>query len=275
MVEPIVGHSTASIGEPQESFDKRLVAGSFSRAAGSYDSVAALQRRVGSHLLTLQPAGWHGQLLDLGSGTGYFSLPLAQQPGCRVLSLDLAQGMLDYARDHRAHPDISYLCADAEQLPLADGVIDGLFTSLAIQWCQSPRRLFTELARVMPSGATALIATLGPQTLHELRSAWAAVDDYQHVNQFLPQTEVDDALQPWFDVDSFEQQQIILQYDQLKQLTDELRGLGVHNLNPGRPTALSGRQRVKAFRQAYEAMRDQQGKIPATYQVYYYRLRRR
>ena len=54
--------------------DKRQVAASLSRAAASYDSVAALQRQVGNQLLArlpadLQVASW----LDLGSGTGYFS----------------------------------------------------------------------------------------------------------------------------------------------------------------------------------------------------------
>jgi malonyl-CoA O-methyltransferase len=255
--------------------DKQLVAGSFSRAAGSYDSVAALQRQIGTRLLQWQPDGWRGLLLDVGSGTGYFSLPLARQPGCRVLSLDLAQGMLDYARNTRPHPDIDYLCADAEQLPLADTSVDGLFSSLAIQWCQSPQRLFAELARVLRPGSTALIATLGPDTLGELRQAWAAVDDFDHVNQFLPQHCIDAALLSGFEIDRFEQQRIVLQFEQLKQLTDELKGLGAHNLNPGRQPGLSGRQRIKAFRQAYECLRDRQGKIPATYQVFYYRLIRR
>ncbi len=273
MTEPV---SLSVQNETQTAaIDKQLVAGSFSRAAGSYDSVAALQRQVGSKLMQQQPEGWNGLLLDVGSGTGYFSLPLAQQPGCRVLSLDLAQGMLNYARDTRPHTDINYLCADAELLPLADASIDGLFSSLAIQWCQSPERLFAELARVLCPGATALIATLGPDTLTELRQAWAEVDDYQHVNRFLSQSRVDAALLPMFEIDRFEEQQIVLQFDQLKQMTDELKGLGAHNLNPGRQPSLSGRQRVKAFRHAYEALRDAQGKIPATYQVYYYRLTRR
>ena len=127
----------------------------------------------------------------------------------------------------------------------------------------------------LPAIASALGATLGPDTLNELRQAWATVDDYQHVNQFLSQQVVDAALLPVFEIDRFEMQPIVLQFDQLKQLTDELKGLGAHNLNPGRQTALSGRQRIKAFRQAYEALRDQQGKIPATYQVFYYRLIRR
>lgn len=258
-----------------EGFNKQLVAGSFSRAASSYDSVARLQRQVGSQLLQLQPKGWGGRLLDLGSGTGYFSLPLAQLPGSRVVALDLAQGMLSYARGARPHADIDYLCADAEQLPLADRSLDGLFSSLAIQWCQRPERLFAELARVLRPGAWALIATLGPDTLGELRQAWSAVDRYQHVNRFDSQQRIDAAVSQGFEIDSFEQQRIILQFDQLKQLTDELKGLGAHNLNPGRQPSLSGRQRIKAFRHAYEAMRDVQGKIPATYQVFYYRLQRR
>ena len=261
--------------EIDQAIDKQLVAGSFSRAAGSYDSVAGLQRRVGKHLLTLIPEGWGGQLIDLGSGTGYFSLPLAQRVGCQVLAVDLAQGMLDYAREHRHHPDIDYLCADAEQLPLPQNFADGLFSSLAVQWCQSPTRLFESLARVLKPGSEALIATLGPATLHELRQAWAAVDDYQHVNHFLAQSEFEAALTQGFSIERFEQQHIVLQYPQLKQLTDELKGLGAHNLNPGRQQGLSGRRRIKAFRAAYETLRDAQGMIPATYQVFYYRLQRR
>jgi malonyl-CoA O-methyltransferase len=257
-----------------ESFNKQQISGSFSRAASHYDSVAGLQRKVGSYLLELQPTHWQGRLLDLGSGTGFFSLPLAQLPNTRVLALDLAPGMLNFARASRPHPNIDYLCADAEQLPLADSSIDGLFSSLAVQWCQNPQRLFAELARVMRPGACALIATLGPDTLYELRDAWAAVDDYQHVNRFESQQNIDAALVSGFEIVRFEQQRIVLQFDQLKQLTDELKGLGAHNLNPGRQQSLSGRQRIKAFRSAYEQLRNEQGKIPATYQVFYYRLQR-
>tara|TARA_R110002167_G_scaffold29645_11_gene98896 strand:- start:404 stop:1213 length:810 start_codon:yes stop_codon:yes gene_type:complete len=265
---------TALASAPDEVINKKLVAGSFSRAAPSYDSVAGLQRQVGGKLLQLRPDDWRGQLLDLGSGTGYFSLPLAQLPGTRVVALDLAQGMLDFARSARSHPNINYLCADAEQLPLAESCLDGVFSSLAIQWCQNLDQLFAELARTLRPGGRALIATLGPDTLNELRQAWAAVDQYQHVNQFLSQQRLEYLLGSLFEIEVFEQQRIVLQFDQLKQLTDELKDLGAHNLNPGRQTSLSGRQRVKAFRCAYERLRDDQGKIPATYQVFYYRLRR-
>ena len=37
-------------------------------------------------------------------------------------------------------------------------------------------------------------STFGPNTLHELRSAWAQVDEYNHVNHFLDVHDVGDAL---------------------------------------------------------------------------------
>ena len=80
--------------------DKRQVAVSFSRAASSYDRVAELQRAVGHELIArlpadLMPERW----LDLGCGTGYFSRALSQHfADSQGLALDIAQGMLSYAR---------------------------------------------------------------------------------------------------------------------------------------------------------------------------------
>ena len=80
--------------------DKRQVAASFSRAAESYDSVAALQRNVGQQLLAqlpaaIRPARW----LDLGSGTGYFSRALGERfPASQGVAVDIAEGMLQHAR---------------------------------------------------------------------------------------------------------------------------------------------------------------------------------
>ena len=80
--------------------DKRQVAASFSRAAASYDSVAELQRDVGSELLSrlpddFVPARW----LDLGCGTGYFSRALGERFAAgHGVALDIAEGMLDHAR---------------------------------------------------------------------------------------------------------------------------------------------------------------------------------
>ena len=252
--------------------DKRKVAESFSRAAPAYDSVAAIQRQIGEQLLTDMPPKAAAALLDLGSGTGHFTPLLASRCEQQV-SLDLAEGMLRFARQQ--HTNISAgVCADAEQLPFADDSFDGLFSSLAIQWCANLPQLFTELKRVMKPGATLNIATLGPRTLCELRDAWLAVDNYTHVNDFAPLTELQDALElSGLSLINLREEDIVLRYQQVRELTYELKTLGAHNMNRGQSSGLTGRQRVKAFREAYEGFRSVEGWLPATYEVFYLTLR--
>ncbi|MNN92848.1 Malonyl-[acyl-carrier protein] O-methyltransferase [compost metagenome] len=60
----------------------------------------------------------------------------------------------------------------------------------------------------------------------------------------------------------------MLHYPDLRSLTHELKALGAHNLNPGRPGGLTGRARILALVDAYERFRQPQG-LPATYQVVY------
>lgn len=95
--------------------NKQAVASAFSRAAGSYDAAAALQRDVGERLLGMGSAHPGERLLDAGCGTGYFSR-LWRERGKQVTALDLAPGMLDVARQRQAAHH--YLLGDIEQVPL-------------------------------------------------------------------------------------------------------------------------------------------------------------
>lgn len=249
--------------------DKRQVAVSFSRAAASYDSVAELQRDVGHALLARLPAGLAPQRwLDLGSGTGYFSRALAQQfPHSEGLALDIAQGMLAFARPlgGAAH----FVAGDAESLPLQADSCDLIFSSLALQWCGDFARVLSEAHRVLKPGGVMAFASLCVGTLSELRDSWRAVDGQVHVNRFrefaaYQQLCADSSMR----VLNLQSQPHVLHYAQVRQLTHELKALGAHNLNPGRPEGLTGRARLQALVSAYEQFRQPQG-LPATYQVVY------
>jgi malonyl-CoA O-methyltransferase len=60
----------------------------------------------------------------------------------------------------------------------------------------------------------------------------------------------------------------VLHYPDVRSLTHELKALGAHNLNPGRPGGLTGRARILGLIEAYERFRQAEG-LPATYQVVY------
>lgn len=256
---------------------KADVAESFSRAASHYDSVAQLQRDVGSELLgeleaiAEQPAN----VLDLGSGTGYFYPHLqSRYPAANYTGLDLAEGMVAYSRS-RFPAAGQWLVADAESLPLAAESMDLVFSSLALQWCYRPQLLFAELARILRPGGRCVFATLGPDTLQELRGAWAAVDEHQHVNSFLPAAELHRAAQsvPGIEL-SLRSRPYRMEYSQVRELLNELKTLGAHNVNRNRPAGLTGRRALQGMLRAYEHYR-QDGTLPATYEVYFGVLEKR
>ena len=258
-------------------FDKQAVAKSFSRAAASYDQSATVQRRIADQLFAqldpqALPAG--ARVVDLGCGTGY-SLPAlhARYAPAQLAAVDLAEGMLAYARDHHGDVCQQWLCGDAENLPLADASVDLLFSSLSLQWCEDVQALYAEIARVLAPGGQAYIATLGPETLWELRAAWQRVDSYVHVNDFVPRHRIEQAVAAaGLHCDWYEGEEC-LYFADLRRLTRDLKQLGVSNVNRGRPQGLSSRRRLLALQSAYEAYRQPAG-LPTSYQVWYLRLQK-
>ncbi|MGV8919839.1 MAG: malonyl-ACP O-methyltransferase BioC [Pseudomonas sp.] len=249
--------------------DKRQVAASFSRAASSYDSVAELQRDVGNQLLarlpeSLKPSRW----LDLGSGTGHFSRILAERfdPG-EGIALDIAEGMLRHARSLGGAEH--FVAGDAERMPLQSHSCDLIFSSLAVQWCADFAAVLSEAQRVLRPGGVFGFASLCVGTLYELRESWQAVDGMVHVNRF---RQLEDyqrlCAASGLRMLSLEVRPHVLHYPDVRSLTHELKALGAHNLNPGRPGGLTGRARIMGLIDAYERFRQSEG-LPATYQVVY------
>ncbi|MCF4995811.1 malonyl-ACP O-methyltransferase BioC [Pseudomonas syringae] len=249
--------------------DKRQVAASFSRAAASYDSVAELQRDVGTQLLnrlpeTIDPQRW----LDLGCGTGYFTRALAERfVASEGVALDIAEGMLNHARPLGGAEH--FIAGDAERLPLQDASCDLIFSSLAVQWCADFESVLGEAFRVLKPGGIFAFASLCVGTLYELRDSWRQVDGLVHVNRFREFARYEQlcAASGLRSV-TLVNQAHVLHYADVRSLTHELKALGAHNLNPGRPGGLTGRARILGLIEAYEQFRRMQG-LPATYQVVY------
>lgn len=249
--------------------DKRQVAASFSRAAATYDSVAELQRDVGSQLLSRLPADFApGRWLDLGCGTGHFSRALAHRfPEGQGVALDIAEGMLNHARPLGGATH--FIAGDAERLPLRDSTCDLIFSSLAVQWCADFASVLSEAHRVLKPGGVFAFASLCVGTLFELRDSWRQVDGMVHVNRFR-EFEVYQQLCAASGLQAVSLQTVphVLHYPDVRSLTHELKALGAHNINPGRPGGLTGRARILGLIEAYEQFRQAKG-LPATYQVVY------
>jgi len=251
--------------------DLAAVRRSFDRAARGYDEAAVLQAEVRARLLerldyvNLEPE----VILDVGCGTGHSSRALKDRfPDARVVALDLAEGMLAEAAKRQSwRRRFARVCGDVMRLPLADASIDLAFSNLTLQWCPDPDVAFAELRRVLRPRGLLNFTTFGPDTLIELREAWAQADRHPHVSRFADMHELGDGLvrtglaEPVMDVERF-----TLTYPDVFGLMRDLKAIGAHNAAARRPRGLTGRGRLRAMQAAYEGRR-RDGVLPATYEV--------
>ena len=259
--------------EAPDQIDPRAARRAFERAAATSDRAAALQREVADELLD-RLAGVRvepGRVVDLGCGTGYAARRLqAMYRRAQVIGVDFAPAMAArVATGWRPGRRPRGVCADARRLPLPDQSVDIVFSSLTLEWVTDLRAQFGEVRRVLRPDGVLMFATLGPDTLAELRGAWAAIDRGVHVSTFLDMHDIGDAVlaaglrDPVMDVDRLRRT-----YPDVRALMRALKAAGAQNATVGRPRGLGGRARLERLERAYPD-RDEAGRVRATWEIAY------
>jgi malonyl-CoA O-methyltransferase len=255
--------------------DKARVRASFDRAAHTYDAAAVLQKLVRDEMLSrldlvkISPQA----ILDAGCGTGHGSYALQKRFGnANVYSLDIALGMLQKTKSQRPFLNKLFgsqhlVCADIEQLPIANASMGLVWSNLALQWCNDLDGAFNEVARVLQPNGLFMFSTFGPDTLKELRAA--SSNGHTHVSRFIDMHDIGDALsRAGFSAPVLDVERYTLTYDDVKAVMTDLKSIGAHNATSGRARGLQGRGFLQNLTQHYEQFRTD-GKLPATFEVVY------
>lgn len=133
-----------------------------------YDNAQAIARTVvGAWQL---PVDWlnipaDGVALDVGSGPGNITASLARAGGpfSLALGMDISEPMLARAVNAQAGPQVGFLRADAQQIPLRDETVDAAVSLAVLQLVPDPTATLREMARVLkPGGRIAImVPTVG------------------------------------------------------------------------------------------------------------------
>ncbi len=269
--------------------DPAAVRRGFARAAATYDGAAALQREIAARMahrldyVKLAPTS----ILDAGCGTGEAVGELGvRYQRAVVIAMDVAQPMVEAAR-RRARTQHSllrrllrplspvravaprFVCADIAALPFAGVSLDLVWSNLALQWINDLPRAFAEFRRVLKVGGLLSFTTFGPDTLREIRRAFAHADGATHTNRFADMHDIGDMLvEAGFADPVMDMESVTLTYDSPRAMLAELKAIGATNRTRGRPRGLMGRGRFDRALQALETLR-KDGRIPVTFEVVY------
>jgi malonyl-CoA O-methyltransferase len=270
--------------------DARAVRRHFARSAATYDAAAVLQKEVGARMaerldaVRIAPAS----ILDAGCGTGDAQAEFAVRfPSARYIGLDAALPMLDaaHAKSRRSRSALArvfatfagtrgageptYVGGDIAALPFAAGSFDVVWSNLALQWLADLPAALTEINRVLVVDGLATFSTFGPDTLKELRAAFAGVDGHAHVSRFTDMHDIGDMLVgTGFAEPVMHMEMVTLTYGDGLSMMRDLKAIGATNATRARPRALMGRQRWERVLAALEATRSG-GRIRATFEVLY------
>lgn len=254
----------------------------FAHAAARYDEVALLQREVGQRMaarldyVKINPR----RILDIGCGTGRDLEALgARYPGAERVGCDFALPMLQVARGcvpwfKRALPWLAarqtcWVCGDVLRLPVCSNSIGLVWSNLMLEWVSDPLLAISEMRRVLEVGGLLMFSTLGPDTLSEMRAAFAAVDDSPHVHRFIDMHDIGDMLvAAGFAEPVVDMEVIRLTYAALDDLLLDLRANGATNAITSGTRKPISRTRLPRLKATYEAQR-REGRLPATFEIVY------
>jgi len=133
-------------------------------------------------LIELCHIGQGKYVLDVGCGAGVTPCFIAKRYGCRVVGVDISEGMIDRswerAKREKVADRVEFRVADAQDLPFEDDLFDAVITESVTAFPEDKQRAVNEYVRVTkPGGYVGLNESVWlkvpppPQVV-----AWAAQD---------------------------------------------------------------------------------------------------
>jgi malonyl-CoA O-methyltransferase len=208
---------------------------------------------------------------DIGCATGDGIRELQQRyPKARSLAIDYALPMLGAVRQRIPRwqrligrgPRL--LNADVRALPLAAGSLGLAWSNLMLHWLDDPLPALRELHRVLETGGLLSFATLGPDTLKELRLAAGTSGNGDTLRRFLDMHDLGDMLvAAGFGDPVMDMEMITLTYPSPRAFLADQRHLGVRD-------ALLGSQGWRDWRRLLGAWAPgNDRRLPASFEIVY------
>lgn len=254
-------------------FDRQLVARHRTRAAHSFSAADFLVRRaadeIGGRLQTTNRT-FH-TALDLGCHNGLLARDILGNAGVKTtISADISAAMATQAPGHR-------LVADEEFLPIKSASLDLITSALSLHWVNDLPGALLQMRQALRPDGLFLSALFGGETLHELRDVLMQAEAEceggvsPRVSPFADVRDLGGLLQrSGFALPVVDADQIIVRYDTMFNLMNDLRAMGETNaITERRKRPLKRTTLMRAAQIYQEKYADPDGRIRATFEILY------
>jgi malonyl-CoA O-methyltransferase len=225
-------------------------------------------------LMRIDPA----LVIDVGSGEGLDLAVLAgRYPKAQFVGLDLAPARVQQSpslgdrlkRMFGALPGTLLVEGEAERLPFKSACADLVWSNCVLHWVNDAETVIAEWARVLKPEAALLFSCFGPDTLQQVRTAFAAVDGRPHTVAFADLHDYGDMLashgfaQPVMDME-----RLTLTYRSADVFWADVRALGGNPLEDAR-RGLLGRAAKARLDAALKSQRNSSGQLELSVEIVY------
>lgn len=155
----------------------------WSRCAEGYvDGFGALVSEAIEPLLDEVKLSEGERVLDMGTGPGLVAARAVER-GAAAVGIDFSEAMLSEAQ--RRHPEIEFLQASAEDLPIEDAEFDVVIGNFMLHHVAHPERVLREAFRVLrPEGRMGFTVWTDPAKLEAFGLFFAAVEEHAGATEF-------------------------------------------------------------------------------------------
>lgn len=252
--------------------DKKILIRNFSKYARSYDKYADIQKCAASELLWLMKEDGFIRILEIGCGTGNYTLLLRERfKDASLKAIDISGKMIDVASEKLKDKSVEFIVADAETVNIR-GDFDCITSNASFQWFSDLGKMIKKYSAAIKKGGLILFSIFGPATFRELNASMGLVlkDISTAADNFVSKETTETLLKENFNrvwvKEVLYKESFLCLNDLLHKIKfSGIRGNGINGRTTFTPHIL---------RDIEKAYLDKFGQISATYQIFYCEGRR-